>query len=1305
MPPTVKEEESSTENTPPAKSNSNTQSQSSTHDNALSRTKSLGQGYKHNNFNTSLSRKISDTPKVNSFDESDLDLAASSGLGPALQKIRSVPNYSSSPPVSSHAPSKKSWFSRFKKHDNPAPEVSNTTAGPTSHLHGFFKRNSSTGQQSTPPSSGRNSPKITSKPAKASNPTTSPPLAPNKTTTPSTKIPIVDLNPFNSSAAANFGLPLKPTLSNENVQGNLTTTSHDHNGLSAQIETQKQPLNSKSKNGTSEAATTSNKTAAENTLSPSHSSSSAVSSVSSNGSSTSTISSSSSSSPGSKPNTDSTHILNSVPLIRVTFSADTFDRDPPQQIPARKPKQGTVKVDEETGKIVRPHHSLDATSSSGYSHAAKIATTAAYNSAVLVANCVRADAKRSNRLSSLGNKLTRTATNTLTSQRSPQDDDTEDESSSKTNESFSGIDIDRPITKASGFPPTANTGTETTSKDGEEKKANPTLAEVYTRCCHLREILPINATLKQLEGKTAPLPSLQLMNPRPTMIEVLAFADFLSVASISCLILDNVDMSEEMFKQIILSLINAESLMKLSLRNVNLTPTNWKVLCSFLAHNKWITKLDLSLKFPEPGKKRTKYKQSEYFGRENLDWYLLKEAIVLRKIGLEELNINSCYIPHDQFRSLILDGCAVGGTKRLGVSCNDLEKVDIDVINEWISTEGNTCEGLDLSGNPVISVCPELINNLYHAGEILYLSLNSCNLSLPDSFSKILSENAPQSKLKFLDLSFNPKLFPKISPALFGSLPSMSNLIRLYLDNNNLCSQDIFLLADAIPKCKHLVHLSLTGNTDINAAAAETLAVAVKLSDTVTMVNIDTDILPPSIARRLNHYCMQNMEQLVNDIKPTLDKNGYNFEGEEEIVDESNELINAVNYVVDDTKDSVKTQAEADKAALTADGLAKRAIRVREKVQTKLKELAKAHPVRDMPSDVRDKVIRFWYLDKTLEEVVNKYERTKAAVTAKIHHENNPGLILSASGISSKMVPKHVHEAHHVAPTHLKTELNSHKLSCNENDSTLSISQGGSQGHNLGEIPSPYSFAVSSNIGSNTDLPFDSMNHKDSTASTESTPVYGNGKAKPETPSLYRECAPLDEAEEAAMNKKFEEMAEHIGEPGYDFGQDDYGVCVMPKKRSINTKSIKTQEREEGELHKLGNMFKLRQHGGEELLTGEKEREFDDDDDDDDQDTLDGNDDFKPAVEEEEPITGDGHTRHAHDLNKIPGKMITAAVEGKSGEELRNIWLKEVAQSNNNFEEFYSKIKTMTPEKFDEYFKEIVEDVKSDKTGQQEKKE
>lgn len=1185
--------------------------------------------------------------------------------------------------------------------------------------------------------------------------------------------------------------------------------------------------------------------------------------------------------------------LNEVSLLRVNFALPTFKKDPPQQIPARKPKLGNVKVNDETGQIIRPHHSLDASNSTAYSHAATMAKNAAYNSAVIVANSVRADCRRANRLATFGkitgrshdkhekesgnnnNNNNKSLSGTGASGPCQNDEPSDEQPANCAAERGFGSqlrNIDKPITKKSEFPSAAanssssnigsdgddeeeeeddddddsddsgdedddndNDTTEESStvtgekdeslksqkkkkkKNGNKKKKPLNLVDLYTRCCHLREILPIQATLRQLDGKSAPLSTLQLMNPRPTMIEILAFADFLAVAPITALILDNVDMTEEMFSQIILSLINAENMFKLSLRNVNITPKNWKLLCSFLGHNKWITKLDISLKFPEPGKKKIKYKQSEYYARENLDWTLLSKAIISRH-GLEELNINSCYIPHESFRNLILSGVALG-TKRLGVSCSDLEEEEISVLNQWITMKNSTCEGVDLSGNPAISKFPDFVRNLYQSSNLLYLSLNSCNLSDPVPISKVLSQAAPTSHLRFLDVAYNPKLFPRISSALFGILPNMPDLLRIYLDYNNMSSQDIILLADAIPKCSHLVHVSLTGNKDINSAAAESLAVSVKLSNTVTLVNIDAGILPASIARRLAHYCMQNMESLVNVIKgeDDFDNDGYNFEGEEEILDDGKEIVKAVNYVVDRNEktqsrsastidgspaasalagisskisEETKTQQISDTSSslspstseesssstsssslsededsavctLGADGLAKRAIRIREKVQKKLHHLTENYKLRDMPDPIRDKLIRFWYLDKTLEGVIQRYE----IASGRIRNVTG-GMFGGPHGIHLPSSPLHLGGHSHVggssaSPVAINTEdgdsIATGTIPNNHNNNNASHETG----INITGFQSPFNFAVSSHIHSSHSHNIESKedehnNHGDedddgSLTETEDNSTGGRmsnklqhqqaqlqhrsplthlplpSQADAETPLLYVECSPNDYMESSGdattTGSSSDGSSGGVGAGGEDgtlstdiddIGHDDFGVCVLPRRKSFTSMQAKAQAREEGEMYKVGLLLRHRQEvDSNALLDEEDEVDASINNNNKKSDgnsvglnpsssssftknssntinniNVNNNNNNKAIINSRGDLVNGGENNNKSNNNKplTESRLPTELTVNKTGQELRKIWLHELANSDNDVEEVLRRVRQMSPSDFESYF-------------------
>ena len=88
-------------------------------------------------------------------------------------------------------------------------------------------------------------------------------------------------------------------------------------------------------------------------------------------------------------------------------------------------------------------------------------------------------------------------------------------------------------------------------------------------------------TLKQLTGKTAPLQVLKFLNPKPTLIELLAFCDFIAITDINTIVFDNVILTSEMFDTLICSLCEAKDLDKLSLRNVPIDSANWLLSANF----------------------------------------------------------------------------------------------------------------------------------------------------------------------------------------------------------------------------------------------------------------------------------------------------------------------------------------------------------------------------------------------------------------------------------------------------------------------------------------------------------------------------------------------------------------------------------------------------------------------------------------------------------------------------------------------------------------------------------------------------
>ncbi|XBW35886.1 hypothetical protein QEN19_001461 [Hanseniaspora menglaensis] len=159
---------------------------------------------------------------------------------------------------------------------------------------------------------------------------------------------------------------------------------------------------------------------------------------------------------------------------------------------------------------------------------------------------------------------------------------------------------------------------------------NLSLDKVYTRCCHLREILPIPITLKQLKNKKNPLQILKFLNPKPTLVDILSFTDFIQCIDLKMLVFDNVILSNRMVTIIFKSvakLMLKNQLEKLSLRNVTINKENWSLLCKIisLAGNS-LQSIDVS-----QTKLRKELQDDKSYLRAQMDWDMFWYVIEQRK--------------------------------------------------------------------------------------------------------------------------------------------------------------------------------------------------------------------------------------------------------------------------------------------------------------------------------------------------------------------------------------------------------------------------------------------------------------------------------------------------------------------------------------------------------------------------------------------------------------------------------------------------------------------------------------------------
>ncbi|GMF41852.1 unnamed protein product [[Candida] boidinii] len=369
-------------------------------------------------------------------------------------------------------------------------------------------------------------------------------------------------------------------------------------------------------------------------------------------------------------------------MKKVAFATTTFVYDPPQQIPSRNPRKGNVEIGSNGELIIHKLSDEDKLNTSsgivvgGSGHlrllseekmvtntqhqqrvdgdAAKAAAAGASSAASGESSSSPSpSAEESTSSSSIGSAPMKPSTSNASfdhtinisdrvkaAQRAH--DDSSHGSGGIQNEKMSHLHIDKPMVRRRK------------SKSMDKPLVTLKIDELYTRCCHLREILPIPATLKQIpKGSTDPLPVLQLRNPKPSMIEVLSFSDFIRVAPIVCVSLDGVNLTTKMFRIILSALLNKRYLEKLSLRNTPINQDGWKLLCWFLSMNKSLKRLDitqcsslhLNTQRVRPSTSKTtsnpavvtiKTMVGNTNDRSDMDWSLLSASIIYRG-GIEEI--------------------------------------------------------------------------------------------------------------------------------------------------------------------------------------------------------------------------------------------------------------------------------------------------------------------------------------------------------------------------------------------------------------------------------------------------------------------------------------------------------------------------------------------------------------------------------------------------------------------------------------------------------------------------------------------
>ena len=522
--------------------------------------------------------------------------------------------------------------------------------------------------------------------------------------------------------------------------------------------------------------------------------------------------------------TESISDLNDIKLKRVTFSVDKFNGDPPQQLPTRKPKKGNILIPHELIDDNIPSISMGITnnlsndsSSTEISKDSKEYKLALENYKKLLQETAIHQQEAHIAAKRIAREVQSYFSNTSGAISPPISEETTLDKN---------IEIDKPLH--------VDTHPFHDVMENEDDK-DMTLDVIYTRCCHLREILPIPSTLRQVKGKTAPLHVLKFLNPKPTLIDILSFCDFISIVPINTIVFDNVNLSNEMFKILIKSLVNSQVLEKLSLKNVLITKENWLLFVKFLLTNKSLIKLDLS-------QTHLKFKQSDYSQqnvstadphclRQNLDWDLFSKVISIRQgKPIEELLLNGVKftnLPLEKFQNVLNSLTTqsslqyIKPTKpvkcRLGLANSDLSLECLKIVLNWMSYKNQPShvnliiQGVDLAFNDLSTYVKSMVSRLSSLpfDNLEFFTLNNTNISRPYDLALILKYLSKLPNLKFLDLSNLPHLFPDVLPYIYKYLPRFQNLRRLHIDNNNLTYKQMGVICNILIKCKSITHISM----------------------------------------------------------------------------------------------------------------------------------------------------------------------------------------------------------------------------------------------------------------------------------------------------------------------------------------------------------------------------------------------------------------------------------------------------------------------------------------------------------------
>lgn len=448
---------------------------------------------------------------------------------------------------------------------------------------------------------------------------------------------------------------------------------------------------------------------------------------------------------------------------------------------------------------------------------------------------------------------------------------------------------------------------------------------IYKRCAQLRETTIVKKVCDQISSPSSTLAEasgtvaiLDLSGTVMTLLELVTLGDWLAVVPVRKLLLEDCQLTDEGVRVILSGLLGCKTpdqakqnrrlpkrgsgqrgeeqlgvIEKVSLKgNSKLTKVGWRHIVLFLHMSKSLKAIDLSgIPFPEqstsgelsrtntPNTIASNSTSTSPSGNGSLG-SLLSQALAERFGGnkLEELIMSNCSLSTTTIGHIV-EAALKCKLRRLGLAENDLTTEGLGHVVRYL--ESGVCEGLDLGDNDLHDCVEPLSNSLTAENNFFALSLSGCNLA-PSDLYVLLPSFVRLKNFRFVDLSNNHRLFstqPNAVSVLRKYLPQMTSLKRIHLNNVSLSSEHAIALAEILPECPSLAHLSILDNSPItdlihtkdNAAQEEACALfaslmaAVRVSHTIIAIDIevpsaDSNEIVKALASQVVAYTLKNME-------------------------------------------------------------------------------------------------------------------------------------------------------------------------------------------------------------------------------------------------------------------------------------------------------------------------------------------------------------------------------------------------------------------------------------------------------------